>query len=321
MMQSISHVVGEDRVRFVDASSIATRLMGDSIATNLFMVGFAAQTGLLPLSVEAIERAIRLNGVAIEASLRTFRWGRVAAVYPETVEAVAEAASPAKADVLSQSLEQVIARREALLTDYQDAGWAARYRGVVDEVAAAEARVSTGTALTDSVARNLARLMSYKDEYEVARLHASSAAAARLNAQMEGNFKLKFHLAPPLLARRDRATGVPRKIQFGGWMLGVFRVLQRGKALRGTRWDVFGYTAERRAERALIDAYIATLRGLLPALRGETLAVAIQIAELPDDIRGFGHVKQANMARVAARRAELLAAFAAPPPPVLVAAA
>jgi indolepyruvate ferredoxin oxidoreductase len=320
MMQSIASVVGEERVRFVDASSIATRLMGDSIATNLFMVGFAAQAGLLPLGVEAIERAIRLNGVSIESSLRTFRWGRVAAVHPQLVEDVAAAASPVNAEVLSQSLEQVIARRVALLTDYQDAEWAARYRGVVDEVAAAEARISSGTALTAAVARNLAKLMSYKDEYEVARLHAGSAAAARIDAQFEGNFRLKFHLAPPLLARRDKTTGVPRKMQFGGWMLGVFRLLQKGKSLRGTRLDVFGYTVERRAERALIDDYIATLRGLLPALRGETLGIAVEIAELPDEIRGFGQVKNGNLARVAAKRAELLAAFAVPAASVLAAA-
>jgi indolepyruvate ferredoxin oxidoreductase len=163
--------------------------------------------------------------------------------------------------------------------------------------------------------------MSYKDEYEVARLHAGSAAAARIDAQFEGNFRLKFHLAPPLLARRDKSTGVSRKIQFGAWMLRVFQVLQKGKSLRGTGFDVFGYTAERRAERALIDEYITTLRAMLPGLSRENLGIAVEIAELPDEIRGFGHVKQQNLVRAATKRTDLLAKFAAPPAPVLVAAA
>ena len=323
MKKSIEDVIGPDRTRFVDATSLATRLLGDSIATNLFMVGFAAQAGLLPVSVESIEQAIQLNGIAVESNLRTFAWGRVAAADPAAAESVAAKAAMGNQAAFSQTLDEVIERRVKLLTDYQDSTWAHKYRDIVAEVRKAEAAVSGETALTGAVARGLAKLMSYKDEYEVARLHASSAQAARLSAQFDGNYKLKFHLAPPLFARKDPSTGLPRKREVGSWMLPVFKLLQKGKRLRGTRLDIFGYSHERKTERKLIVDYQAMIRDLLGRLTPDTLPIAIQLAELPDEIRGFGYVKEANLAKVEAKKATLLQELSAPaaPKPAVVAAA
>ncbi len=309
---AIADVVGTERTRFVDATTLATKILGDSIATNMFMVGFALQAGWLPLSVESVEEAIRLNGIAVDSNLRTLAWGRVAAADPDAAKAVASAAG-ADPDGFSQSLDELIERRARLLADYQDAAWAQAYRAVVDEVRGAEAALSADTAFTAAVARNLAKLMSYKDEYEVARLHASAAQSARLAAQFDGDFKLKFHLAPPLLARKDPSTGLPRKMEFGSWMLPVFRLLRRGKRLRGSVFDIFGYTHERRTERRLIEEYKALVRDLAGRLTPDNLAIAVELAELPDQIRGFGHVKDANLAQAEAKKAELLARLDAPP--------
>jgi indolepyruvate ferredoxin oxidoreductase len=322
MQKSIDDVVGVERTRYVDASTLATKILGDSIATNLFMVGFASQTGWLPLTPDTIEQAIRLNGVSVESSLRTFRWGRVASAEPATAEAVAAKASSAGDEVLSQNLEQVIAARIKRLTAYQNAAWAERYRGFVEKTRAAELQLGGTTSLTEAVARNLAKLMTYKDEYEVARLHASSAEAARLSGQFEGDYKLKFNLAPPLISRKDKATGKPRKMEFGPWMLTVFQTLQKFKGLRHTPFDVFGYSGERRSERRLIEEYIETIGGLLTKLTAANFATAIELAELPDEIRGFGYVKDENRAKAEAKRSALLVKFAAPaaPAPELIAA-
>ena len=322
MTRSIEDVVGADRAHFVEATSLATRLLGDSIATNMFMVGYASQLGLLPLSLAAIEQAIRLNGVAVETNLRTFGWGRVAAAEPATAEATAAAAGAVAAETFSQSLDEQIERRAALLTSYQNAAWAKAYREEVALARAAEAKVSAETAFTGAVARNLAKLMAYKDEYEVARLHASSAQAARVAAQFDGEFKLKFHLSPPLIARKDPTTGLPRKMEFGSWMLSAFNLLQKGKSLRGTAFDVFGYTHERKTERRLIGDYKAMVQTLAARLTSANLPVAVQLAELPDEVRGFGHVKAANLAKAEAKRAALMEQFLTPaePRPTLIAA-
>jgi indolepyruvate ferredoxin oxidoreductase len=316
LRKSITDVVGEGHAHYVDATTLATRILGDSIATNLFMVGYAAQLGLLPLAVETVEQAIRLNGISVEANLRTFRWGRVAAAEPATAEAVAAKAAPSGAEPLSTSLEQVIASREARLSAYQNAAWAARYRNVVAKVQGVETALSAGTALTEAVARNLAKLMSYKDEYEVARLHASGAQAARIAAQFDGNFKMKFHLAPPLISRKDPSTGRPRKIEFGGWLLPAFNILQKGKVLRGTLFDIFGYSAERKAERRLIEDYLATLDILLAKLTVVNLPLAVEIAQIPDEIKGYGYIKETNMTKAAEKLASLLKQFTSPAAPV-----
>ncbi|WP_284257438.1 indolepyruvate ferredoxin oxidoreductase family protein [Acidocella aquatica] len=313
LVKSIDDVVGAGLTHFVDATTLATGILGDSIATNMFMVGFAAQLGLLPLSIGSIEEAIRLNGISVSSNLRTFAWGRVAAAEPATAEAVASRVAAATRHDISQSLDEVIAKRLELLTSYQNAAWADAYSAVVEQVRKAESAISTDTVLTEAVARNLAKLMTYKDEYEVARLHASSAQAARLAASFDGDFKLKFHLAPPLLARKDPSSGLLRKMEFGPWVLPFFKLLQKGKILRATAFDIFGYTAERRTERRLIADYKAMILDLITRLTPANLAVAAELAGLPDEIRGFGHIKDANIAKAEARKAGLLNRASAAP--------
>ena len=283
----------------IDATDIATKLMGDSIAANLFTLGYAWQKGLVPLTRESIAEAVQLNGVSVKMNLAAFAWGRRSAVDEAAVRAVIGA----KVEKKAETLDEVIARRVAFLTAYQDAAYAARYRDVVARVRA----VSEPLAL--AVARNLFKLMAYKDEYEVARLYSDGSFAEKLSKQFTGDFTLKFHLAPPIRGRVDGFTGKPVKSEFGPWMMTGFRLLAKMKRLRGTRLDVFGRTAERRMERQLIADYHALLETLVasPSLaRSET---ALELANLPDMIRGFGHVKEANVAKATQRQAELLASL------------
>ncbi len=297
---------GADRVDFVEATRLATALMGDSIATNLFMVGYAWQKGLIPLSLAAIERAIELNGVAIEANRATLNWGRLAAHDPDRVNAAAGLVPQAATQSAPMSLEQLVERRAAMLVDYQDEAWAGRYRALVDAVAQAEKHAARdSTALAEAVARSFHKLMAYKDEYEVARLYTDGSFLQKLQQTFDGEYSLRLHLAPTLLSRRDPRTGELIKRSYGPWMLKAMRVLARMKRLRGTAFDPFGRTEERRTERALIDEYERTIRGLLGRLDITNLPVAIQLAGLPEKIRGFGHVKQRNLEQ-ARREQELL---------------
>ena len=316
LQRSIADAAGEDKVEFLNATDLATGLLGDAIASNLFMLGFAHQRGLVPLSAEAIERAIALNGVAVEFNQSAFRWGRRAAIDPALVQARAmpPAAMP-QSRRLSDTLDQVIARRIAFLTDYQDAAYAARYAAWVEQVRQAEAACLKGeTGLTDAVARSLFKLMAYKDEYEVARLYTNTDFLQRIADRFEGSYKLNFHLAPPILGERDRETGNLRKRSFGPWMLSVFRVLARLRRLRGTPFDIFGRSEERRLERRLIGEYDAVVGEILASLSPANHEIAVELAGLPLEIRGFGHVKAANLAQVKARQEALLVHFRAPPP-------
>jgi indolepyruvate ferredoxin oxidoreductase len=281
----------------IDATDIATRLMGDSIAANLFTLGYAWQKGLVPLSREAIEQAVELNGVSVKMNLAAFAWGRRAAVDEAAVRAVIGA----KVEKTSETLDEVIARRAEFLTAYQDAAYAESYEGFVAKVRA----VSEPLALV--VARNLFKLMAYKDEYEVARLYTDGSFARKLAQQFTGDFKLKFHLAPPIRGRVDGFTGKPVKSEYGPWMMTAFRMLARMKRLRGTSFDIFGRTAERRMERQLIADYRALVERLVVTPERARSGVALELAALPDMIRGFGHVKDANLAAAKSREAELLA--------------
>jgi indolepyruvate ferredoxin oxidoreductase len=321
MEAAIREALGDDRpstpqapaADFIDAQQIATRLMGDAIATNPFLLGYAWQKGMVPVSLDALTAAIELNAVAVEMNKKAFLWGRRAAQAPEAVTALAEPA--AIVPPRPKTLDEVIETRVDFLTAYQDAAYAARYRALVDKVRAAEMRSASGagsTRLTEAVAHNYFKLLAYKDEYEVARLHTDPAFWARVNDSFEGDFEVRFHLAPPLLARPDPATGRIRKQAFGPRMLTVFRWLAKLRRLRGSRWDVFGYSAERRAERALIAQYERDVAELLDGLSFLRLPQAVEIANLPDQIRGFGPVKERNIAQVAARRKQLLAAWRQP---------
>jgi len=281
---------------FIDATGFATALIGDSIASNLFMLGFAWQRGLIPLSRAAIERAIELNGVAARSNLRSFGWGRIAAHSAETFERAARPAAYARPS--GDPVEQ----RAADLVEYQDVAYAARYRSLVVIAQEAERRISGETGpFADAVVRNFYKLMAYKDEYEVARLYTDGRFAAKLAQQFEGDFSIEFNLAPPFFSRKDPVTGELRKRAFGSWMMWAFRVLAGMRWLRGTRLDPFGYQAERKSERALIDAYEQEVTALAASLTPHNLSRYVAIAELPDQIRGFGHVKDHN---IAAARAE-----------------
>ncbi len=305
--------VGRDAADFLEGTALATALMGDSIATNLFMLGYAFQKGLIPLSRDSIMAAIELNGVAVEANQRAFLWGRRAAVDLAAVEKVAALGEVPEERRLSRSLDELVERRVADLAAYQNAAYAARYRALVERVREAERTRAKGLdGLTEAVAKYAYKLMAYKDEYEVARLHSDPEFRRTLAQRFEGDYRLRFHLAPPLLSPRDPETGQLLKREYGPWILPVFRLLARLKFLRGTPFDPFGRTAERRRERRLIEEYERTIDDIIGTLDHDNHALAVQIAELPEHIRGFGHVKERHLAEVEARRAELLAAYRRP---------
>jgi indolepyruvate ferredoxin oxidoreductase len=289
---------------FVAATEIAAGLMGDSIATNMFMLGYAYQKGWVPLGAASLERAIELNGVAVEFNKQSFVWGRRAAVDLERVQRLASPAEVrAIGDHLSRNLDEVIERRVKHLTDYQDKVYAEKYRSLVDRVRSIDAK------LAEAVARYYAKLLAYKDEYEVARLHADGEFERKIDAMFEGDYRVVYHLAPPLLARKDPLTGEPRKMRFGSWMRPVFKVLKSLKGLRGTALDVFGYTQERRTERALIREYEDTVERVLAGLTPHNHAIALELLSLPEEIRGFGHIKTASVVAARKKRDALLARF------------
>ena len=320
LASDIAEVIGTHNLDFIDATALAERLLGDSIAANLFMLGFAFQKGWIPLSAAALDRAIELNGVAVEFNRQAFLWGRRAAHDRVAVERIAAPAETAVAP-LSRSLDEVIARRVDVLTRYHSAAYAERYLKAVRSVEAAEKQQVPGaTALTEAAARGLFKLMAYKDEYEVARLYTDGSFARRLAERFEGDVKLEFHLAPPLLAERDERTGHLKKRSYGPWMMWAFKGLAKLRFLRGTALDPFGYTSERKRERALIGEYRDLVQRLLPALTPDNHAIAVALARLPEKIRGYGHVKEANLAKAVAEQEKLLAAFSAAPSPHAVAA-
>ncbi|MEK0084804.1 indolepyruvate ferredoxin oxidoreductase family protein [Benzoatithermus flavus] len=311
LLRRLAQAVGQNRVESLDAHDLALAVTGDAIGANLLLMGYAWQKGLLPVSLEAITRAIELNGVAVEANRRAFAFGRLAAHDPDLVARLTGRVPRPEPD-----LETLVERRRAFLASYQNEAYAADYAAFVRRVAEAERALgaSDRLPLAEAVARNLFKLMAYKDEYEVARLYTEGTFQRRIAETFEGDVRLRFHLAPPLLARRDPVTGEPRKSTFGPWMLRAMAVLARGKALRGTVLDPFGWTEERRLERRLRDEYRATIASLLPGLAPENHGVAVRIASLPDLVRGFGHVKRQSVERYESERAALLAEWHAPAP-------
>jgi len=319
-LAKLRFAAGAERVETFDAQALAEDFLGDTVSANIVALGYAWQRGLVPLGLAALERAIELNGVAVEANRLAFALGRLAAGDAAGCDRLREghADEPAAAE----TLDALLARHAAHLTAYQDAAWAARYRSLVDRVRSAEAKLAAGTTappapgsagstadaslpFTRAAATSLHKLMSYKDEYEVARLFADGEFERALHEQFEGELRLEFHMAPPLLARA-RGGEAPRKMRFGPWMFTALRWLRHGKRLRGTPFDPFGHSTERRTERALIDAFEARLAELLPHLDADKLALATQIASVPQGIRGYGHVKLGNLVVARAREAELL---------------
>ncbi|WP_028996262.1 indolepyruvate ferredoxin oxidoreductase family protein [Azohydromonas australica] len=308
LLQKFHFAAGEELTETLDAQALCETFMGDTVAANILVLGYAWQRGLVPVSLEALRRAIELNGVAVQANELAFSLGRLAAGDPRALLALGNAA--VETPPAEEPLEALRARGIELLTAWQNAAWARRYASLVDEAAARERALGADASLPFSraVARSLLKLMAYKDEYEVARLFADGSFERRLRQQFEGDFKLQFHMAPPLLAR-ERDGRPPCKWTLGPWLLPLLRVLAHGKVLRGTVLDPFGATAERRLERELIASYEQRVRELLPLLSAEKLPLAVEIARVPLSMRGYGHVKAAAVAQARLREAELLYRF------------
>ncbi|MDP1741182.1 indolepyruvate ferredoxin oxidoreductase family protein [Polaromonas sp.] len=306
----IVKAVGVDSVGAFNADAASTKLMGDSIYTNPMMLGYAWQKGWIPLEYASLMRAIELNAVAVDNNKTAFEWGRRAAHDPASVERLLGSAQVIAMPAPRQGLPELVARRVAFLTDYQNAAYAKRYETFVGRVQQAEAALGK-TQLTQAVARYLFKLMAYKDEYEVARLHTDRGFHEKLGAMFEGDFKLNYHLAPPMIAKTND-KGELQKQKFGPWMLAAFRVLARLKGLRGTALDPFGRTEERRMERALITQYQASIEELLQTLDADNHAAAVEVARIPELIRGYGHVKARHVEQAQQQWSEALTAFRQP---------
>ncbi|MBK1669663.1 indolepyruvate ferredoxin oxidoreductase [Rhodovibrio sodomensis] len=324
LQQRVREAAGQDATEMLEATRIATALMGDSIATNLFMLGYAWQRGTVPLARQSILQAVVLNGVAVESNVRAFEWGRRAAHDRKAVEALVEPADDRETKgwhKLSDSLEETVDRRVAFLRAYQNQAYAARYRQLVERARQAERKVDPESdAFAWAVAKSAFKLMAIKDEYEVARLYTDGQFEQQLTRQFAKAPKVKIHLAPPILAKTDPTTGEPRKTQFGPWIFPVLRVLKRFKPIRGSALDPFAYLSERKHERRLRDDYETRVAELCDGLTARSLPTAVEIAALPQQIRGFGHIKARNAEAAKAREADLLAQFRAPAEPTRQAA-
>ncbi len=323
LAEQIRHAVADEHAEFLDAHGLAQNLMGDSIGTNLFMLGFAWQKGLVPISQAALMQAIELNGVAIDFNKQAFLWGRRAAEDLPAVERAAKGSlaetGPEASD--TDSPEELLSRRIRFLTDYQDANLAQRYRRLVERVAEAERKNTPGlTGLAAAAARYYAKLLAIKDEYEVARLYTNGIFEANLKEAFEGDVKLTFHLAPPLFSKRDPETGRLLKREFGPWVFRAFRTLAKMRRYRGTWLDIFGRTEERKMERQLIADYEALVTAVLSELTPGNHQTAVAILSLPEKIRGYGHVKEANIAGVRQEQEQLMARLGGSDSPPAVAA-
>ncbi len=313
---------GSKGLDFVDATSIATALLGNSIAANMFMLGLAWQRGLVPLDAASIEQAITLNGEAVRMNVEAFRLGRRYAHDPAAIEALLPPrVQKARQNAEPETLEEIVSRRASFLTAYQNAAYAERYKAGVRRIADAEAARTPGkTGLSLAVARYLFKLMAIKDEYEVARLYTDGSFARQLTETFEGNLRLEFHLAPPVFGLRDPSTGLARKSSFGPWMMKAFGVLAALKGLRGGLFDIFGYTAERRKEKALLADYENLMTELADTLTPERHSLAVALASVPEKIRGYGHVKERHMAEAKREAEDLLSRYRNPPAPLGLAA-
>jgi indolepyruvate ferredoxin oxidoreductase len=305
-LAEIAQAVGVEAVGAFDADAMANQLMGDTIYVNPMILGYAWQKGWIPLTRESILRAMELNAVQVANNQTAFEWGRHAAHDLINVQRLM-APSHVVAFKKRDSLDQIIERRVAFLTDYQNAAYAQSYLHFVGEVQRAESALGK-TLLTEMVARNLFKLMAYKDEYEVARLHTDTAFLSRIHGMFEGDFKLNYHLAPPLSAETNE-KGELVKQKFGPAMLTGFKLLSHLKFLRGTALDVFGRTAERRTERALIGEYRDSLKQILPQLHADNHSTAVDVARIPELIKGFGHVKERNLKAARLQWTSLMAKF------------
>ncbi len=310
VLKAITDGVAENPDK-VDFTGFAELVCGDTIATNVMMLGYACQKGTLPTSPDALMRAIELNGVAVKMNMLAFNWGRRIAEKPEEAIRLLNEANGVPRE--PETLEELVERRAEFLTGYQDAAYSARYRELVEKVEAAEARLGKKRDLTNAVARYYFKLLAYKDEYEVARLYTDGSFKKHLERTFDGDLKLTFNLAPPVFQGKPLPNGRPRKKEFGQWMLPVFGILARMKRLRGTSLDIFGYTAERKMEHQLIADYEAMIGTLLEKLSQDNHRFAVALARLPDEIRGYGPVKEKAIHKAEEQKKALLAQFRNPP--------
>ncbi|MCG2582988.1 indolepyruvate ferredoxin oxidoreductase family protein [Massilia sp. TS11] len=314
LFERLRALVGKEQLSSLHAQNLAQRLLGDTITANMLMLGVAWQKGMVPVSLAALLRAVELNGVAVDMNKKALALGRLAAADMGALERLVGGQANVIQFTPPATLEDLLRDRMARLTAYQNAAYAARYEQAVRAVEAREVAIEgmqSKRALARAVARQLYKVMAYKDEYEVARLHSDGALRALVDSQFEGELKLAFHLAPPLLARKKPGSAVPAKMQFGAWVLPLFRLLAKAKVLRGTALDVFGYTAERRRERAWRDEYLALLDEMTASLDAASKPHWLKLANLPEQVRGYGHVKLASLDKAVAERARLRAALQA----------
>jgi indolepyruvate ferredoxin oxidoreductase len=286
---AIRDLVGAENFDALDANAIAEKLMGNTIYANVLLLGCAWQKGLVPVSLQALMRAIELNGVEPDKNKLAFSWGRLAAVNPESIQDLVQHEDPTKLD---KSLQDIVQRRAVFLLEYQNQALADRYTTLVEQTRVTTQGVDANDELATAVARSYFKLLSYKDEYEVARLHTQTGFLEKVKRDFGASAKVRFHLAPPLLSSKKDARGRPRKKEFGAWMMPAFRLLAGLRGLRGSKLDLFGYTGERRMERALITEFEETLSRLLSALNKDNIGDAIAIVQLYMDIRGYGPVKE-----------------------------
>jgi indolepyruvate ferredoxin oxidoreductase len=312
--QAIRRAGGPESI-FIDTTALAQALLGDSIAANIFILGYAWQKGYLPLTEASILRAIELNGESVQMNHSAFLWGRRAAHDLASVQAVVESLHrPTEARQRAKTLEEIIARRADWLVDYQNEAYAAHYRDRVAKIAALEkARAPGSTELTEAVARYLFKLMAFKDEFEVSRLYTSDAFQRQLADTFEGDLKLELHLAPPIpFLQRKTDFGGSRKITFGPWMFGVMRVIASLRWIRGRWFDPTRFNNDRIVERRLLAEYEALLDEFQLTLTPENHGAAVALARLPEKIRGFGHIKGRHVAAAEAERERLLADYRSP---------
>lgn len=318
LIAGIEIASGKDNLNALDATRMATALLGNSIATNMFMLGYAWQKGAVPLSLDAIFRALELNNVAVSMNQQAFLWGRLAAHDLQSVEArikIPEGTKEAFAHrETSTSIDEMIERRMKSLTDYQNKAYANEYKEFVDMASAKDMAIKgqPGT-LSAAVSRYLYKMMAYKDEYEVARLYTDGAFMKQVKAEFDGDYKIAFNLAPPIMAKRDE-NGHLQKREFGRWIFTAFRVMKHFKFLRGTALDIFGYTEERKMERQQITDYKNIMRDVLDQLNSDNYDTAVKLAEIPEMIRGYGHVKEAHLQSALKERERLLEKFKNPAP-------
>jgi len=296
---AIAAVTGKDNLSTVAANDLAAALLGNTIYANVLLLGYAWQNGLVPVSAAALLRAIDLNGVAVAQNLAAFNWGRIAAADPEFV--AGQLTDPQQTLSGIESLEEAISRRREFLAEYQDEALAIRFTELVKRVRDAETSVSADTQLTDAVTRAYFKTLAYKDEYEVARLYVQTEFLSRVDAEFGGRSRLRFHLAPPILGGGTDARGRPRKREFGAWVIPLFRLLARFRKLRGTAFDPFGMTAERRMERALIGEFETQLDFMLERLTADNIDLAKDIVDEYLEIRGYGPVKEQAAAEARSR--------------------